>query len=339
MSDIEWTDTTWNPVIGCELASPGCALCYAGTMAKRQVAMADGAGRVSPYADVVRVDEPGGKKRTGAAVWNGQTRFLPERLADPLGWRKPRMVFAPSMSDFFHPSVDFEHVAAILGVMAATPQHTYQVLTKRPERLLEFLDWVMGPMFGIYLPSERAVSRIERYATKWGDRHFALSMGKSCPWPLPNVWFGVSVEDQRRADERLPLLADIRAQGWHTFVSAEPLIGPIVNGQWSAADWVIIGGESGSKARRCDAQWMRAIRDDAHAAGTAVFVKQLGLRYHDDAHSTYGAGFNHHLEGSRRRGSVPLARGLKSRKGNDPAEWPADLRVREWPVAMRGNDE
>lgn len=356
MSDIEWTDTTWNPVIGCELASPGCAICYAATMAKRQVGMAQGHGRVSHYADVVHIDEPGGKKRRGAGIWNGQTRFLPERLGEPLKWRKPRMVFAPSMSDFFHPSVSFYDVAAILGVMAVTPRHTYQVLTKRPARLLKFLRWLRhsapmalgtGCVLGRSLVAALnvAINSLRRDAQTAAQREhterliaaqtrLAVAVEAGTSLPLPNVWFGVSVEDQKRADERLPLLATVRAMGWHTFVSAEPLIGAISDEQsrttlgvsfWEAAEWVIVGGESGPMARECNGAWVRRVIADASRAGCAVFVKQLGAKFADDYTGVYGAATpDEHMHGVR----------LTSRKGSKPDEWPAFFQRREWPAAM-----
>lgn len=119
-SSIEWTDKTWNPVAGCKMVSPGCTNCYAQTMAKRLQAMAEAKGdTASPY---LRVVDDRGK-------WTGRFETVPARLADPLGWRKPARVFVNSMSDLFGEGVPFEYIAAVFGVMAATPRHTYQVLT------------------------------------------------------------------------------------------------------------------------------------------------------------------------------------------------------------------
>lgn len=320
MSDIEWTDKTWNPVVGCSLASPGCALCYAGTMARRQVAMAAAAGRVSPYADVVRVAEPGQKARTGAAAWNGQVAFLPERLAEPLRWRNGARIFVNSMSDLFHERLSFDAIAAVFGVMASTPQHTFQVLTKRPARMLRFL--LTARVLGL---SEVACDYLKAAGVPLSD--------DAVRSPSSNIWLGVSVEDQPRADERLPLLAEVRAMGWHTFASVEPLIGRVAMPRanlWESAEWVIIGGESGPHSRRCEADWIREVRHDAQAAGAAVFIKQLGLAFSDPLHGVAGAGL-------RVDSDAHVTRRLVNRKGADPAEWPEDLRVRDWPAAMVGS--
>lgn len=332
MSKIEWTEKTWNPVIGCSLASPGCARCYAGTMARRQVAMAAGLGKVSPYASVVRIAEPGQKPRTGAAAWNGEVRFLPDRLAEPLRWRKGVRVFVNSMSDLFHEKLSFYDIAAIFGVMASAPQHVFQVLTKRAERMEKFLAW---------LEANHVDGETRRAVTEeaWGrlEHPRDAQLLHEGPWPLPNVWLGVSVEDEKRADERLPLLAEVRAQGWRTFASVEPLIGPISHGftnRWQAAEWVVIGGESGPHSRRCEVDWIREIRDDAQAAGAAVFVKQLGAAYEDMLGAVVGASVD--AQAAARRWGWPTGypMRLSSGKGSDMTEWPRDLCVRDMPAGM-----
>lgn len=342
-SNIEWTEATWNPVVGCTAVSPGCKECYAATMACRLVAMQEGQRAKaaacgapdpgpSPYVDVVRA-RPGAKMRTGAAAWSGDVRLMPERLAEPLRWRKPRLVFAPSMSDFGHPGVPFDYLAAVFAVMAATP-HVYQVLTKRPGRVLAFLDWLGSCPYHGDSGADVSLGRLEECWLAHDLDGFARTDEAlaGVEWPPPNIWLGVSVEDQSRADGRLPLLDALRARGWHTFVSAEPLLGPVEGAQW-AAEWVIIGGESGPRARRCDAGWMRTVRDEARAAGARVFVKQLGLAF-DDRQAPVGprrvgAGLDLHPVDE-----AGVTR-LRHRKGADMAEWPADLRLREWPPEMQ----
>jgi protein gp37 len=231
---IAWTDATWNPVTGCTKVSPGCAHCYAETLSKRF-------GR------------------------SFEVTLHPERLDEPLHWRKPRRVFVCSMADLFHEQVPDEFILGAMGIMAGAPRHTFQVLTKRPER----------------------VAPIARRMGPW--------------WPLPNVWLGTSIENDRwvgRADILRQTPAAVR------FISAEPLLGPLVHrcgncadacvrdGQpctcrvchgtgWTGIDltgidWLIIGGESGPKARPLDPQWVRDLITLAHMNGTAVFVKQMG---------------------------------------------------------------
>jgi protein gp37 len=349
MSAIEWTDATWNPVVGCDKVSPGCAHCYAETMAKRLRAMAQ--------ADIAAGRDPGRKKHYVDAVddlgrWTGKLIPVPEALAEPLTWKKPRMVFVNSMSDLFHESVAFEFIAAVFGVMAACPQHSFQVLTKRAQRMCEWFGW-MATVGGVgkYIRSDFGRPQLRGFfdavaksETVDGQRQRTLAdpwmqvmNGAACtgPGPIGNVWLGVSCEDQRRADERIPWL--LKTPAAVRFVSAEPLLGPInfglvlskdwiidaLDGEWKRhardiesndeechkggphLDWVIVGGESGSGARPCDIAWIRSIVDQCKSAKVPCFVKQLG---------TITAQL------SRRKG-----------KGGDPAEWPEDLRVRQFP--------
>lgn len=289
---IEWTDATWNPIRGvrgkwsCVKVSPGCANCYAEAMNVRF-----GGPRYTVGADELRLD--------------------PDVLAEPRQWKKPRRVFVCSMTDLFEERVKDEWIESVWTTMGRSPNHTFQVLTKRAERMR---DVMAG------LPT------------------------------LPNVWLGVSVEDQERADERIPLLLQTPAAV--RFVSAEPLLGPVdflrlgtmddgtrgalsydalAGGWWHRRgraerwirrdegprlDWVIVGGESGPGARPMDLAWARSTVKQCRAAGVAVFVKQLGAR-------PDGAGFS---VAARYTGR------LRDRKGGDPSEWPDDLRVREWPA-------
>lgn len=246
MSEIQWTDETWNPTIGCRKVSAGCKNCYAMAQAKRVVHCARGQGRDSPYEEVLRMDDDG-KPR---AEWNGSAVFLPERLEQPMRWKGSRRVFVDSMSDLFHPDIEFAEIAAVWGVMAACPQHTFQVLTKRPERALEFFRWVEDRG---YETGEGPLAALSVYALfrdyhdtldKWGEDgcppggpdhilRAPWSESNPCPtheivdakWPLPNVWLGTSCEDQATADERIPPLLDCPASV--RFVSAEPLLGPV----------------------------------------------------------------------------------------------------------------
>ncbi len=232
---IEWTDETWNPVTGCTKVSAGCANCYAERMARRL------AGRYG-YPE---------------APHHFDVTLHPERLEQPLRWRKPRRVFVCSMGDLFHEDVPYSWVEDILRIALWTPQHTYQILTKRPERM------------------------------RVAYRTFCQTFNEGYPTkPLPNVWLGVSCENQDAADARIPPLLQTPAAV--RFVSAEPLLGAIdlglVNEHGGPADfaringlhWLIVGGESGPGARPMHPDWARGLRDQAQTAGVPFFFKQHG---------------------------------------------------------------
>jgi len=230
-SKIEWTDETWNVCTGCTKVSDGCKHCYVERIWPRLAGNPKHVCHGRKFTDIQR---------------------HPERLDQPLHWKRKRMVFVNSMSDLFHEDVSFEFIDEVFAIMAMCQQHTFQILTKRPERMRE------------YTTSERIIN---------------------VKWPLPNVWLGVSIEDQQTADERIPLLLQTPAAV--RFVSAEPLLGLVdlcysaFNGADSlqtmrGIDWVIVGGESGPKARPMNPQWARDLRDQCKAAGVPFFFKQWG---------------------------------------------------------------
>jgi len=242
MSDktgIEWTEATWNPVTGCSKVSQGCKHCYA--------------EREWPRLSAPR---PKPNIYTGRAFTDVMCH--PEKLGIPLRWTKPRMIFVNSMSDLFHESVPDEFILHVFHIMAAG-RHTFQVLTKRPERMMQFLN---------------------------NYQHLRSR-------PLPNVWLGVSVEDQATADERIPLLLQTPAAV--RWISAEPLLGPINfdsdlrDGLHALGcgdkdcscgdrgiDWLVVGGESGPQARPMHPDWVRSLRDQCQSAGVPFFFKQWG---------------------------------------------------------------
>lgn len=227
-SAIEWTSATWNPTTGCDRISAGCDHCYALALSRRLKAM--GQPKYQNDGDP-RTSGPG----FGVAVH-------PSALDVPMRWRRPRLVFVNSMSDLFHARVDPAFVARVWAVMAATPQHTYQVLTKRPERLARVL-----------------------VAARAG-----LGAGR---WPLANVWLGTSVESDEfagRADHLRAAPAAVR------FLSLEPLLGPLPSLDLSGIGWVIVGGESGPDCRPLDLDWVRQIRDRCVRLGVPLFFKQVG---------------------------------------------------------------
>ena len=275
---IEWTDETWNPIRGCSRVSEGCRNCYAETMAGRF------SGPGKPFEGLVTF---GG----GRPKWNGQIRFVEEHLLDPLKWKKPRRIFVNSMSDLFHPGVTDEMRDRIIAVMALSPRHTFQCLTKRPERMLAYLNQSCG----------RIADMVMRMRRERGDHSPVAPLPHITPgaawWPLANVWLGVSVENQAAADERIPLLLQTPAAV--RFISAEPLLGAInlcaihrPNTDWRTfdslrkstldgrasehLDWVICGGESGPGARPMHPDWARGLRDDCVAAGVPFFFKHFG---------------------------------------------------------------
>ena len=201
MSAIQWTDETWNPVVGCSRVSRGCEHCYAERVAHRGMAPA--------HKGLTVMGKHGPR-------WTGEVRFLPDVLSKPLRWRQPRRVFVNSMSDLFHEQVSDEQIAAVFGVMAMTPQHTFQVLTKRPERAVRWFEWA-EQWNSVGLVRDMRGARCVGAAVASGvpDERIAAFHG---PWPLPNVWLGVSVEDQATADERIPHL--LRCPAAVRFVSA-----------------------------------------------------------------------------------------------------------------------
>lgn len=324
MTAIQWTSETWNPLRAitgagkggwhCERVSPGCQNCYA----ERQNMSAWAAGGTGlPYNR---------KSREQVSIFLDAAA-----LAKPLRWKKPRRVFVCSMTDLFGEWVTDEMLNRVFAVMAWTPHITYQVLTKRPERMREYIQ---------------------------------TGIGVESRWPLPNVWLGVSAEDQERADERIPVLLETPAAV--RFVSAEPLLGEVTLTRdllWRAtpcrdgcgcerpedADvndcacggeccvgeafiyrppdlhWVIAGGESGPGARPCNVEWIRDVVAQCREAGVACFVKQLGARPYSSRED----------EGPNERLTLDNARWqfhLRDRKGGSPEEWPEDLRVREFPA-------
>jgi len=356
MSNIQWTDETWNPVVGCTRASAGCDHCYAVTMSHRLEAMG-----AESYAGLTVLNDKGDRH------FNGEVRCVEEAIDKPRHWRKPRRVFVNSMSDLFHPKVPFEFIDQVFAVMALCPQHAFQVLTKRPERMAEYLS---RPYMPGYI-CDAAILRHGKYLhSKEYKEHFSGTYAKLTPavWPLPNVWLGTSVENQAAADERIPHL--LRCPAAVRFLSCEPLLGPIdvfapirdvklrdaepnPGGDGNYLHWVIVGGESGSKARVCDIGWIRSVVSQCKTAAVPCFVKQLGSRpvlsRGPNRRCTWGVGpVNADGEpmcwrcGCQDFGAVdggsPMCNGcnaphdrLKNKKGGDPAEWPEDLRVREMP--------
>ena len=212
-SGIEWTEATWNPVTGCDKVSPGCAHCYAETFAERWRGI------------------PGHPYEQGFAL-----KLWPGRLQQPLRWKRPRLIFVNSMSDLFHERIPETYVQGVFDVMGGAPQHTFQILTKRHERLAE--------------------------------------LAPRLTWHR-NVWMGVSIENRRfvhRADYLREVNAAVR------FISAEPLLGPLDGLSLAGIDWLIAGGESGHRHRRCDPEWVRDLRDRCDAEEVAFFFKQWGGR-------------------------------------------------------------
>lgn len=372
---IQWTEATWNPVTGCSRVSEGCRNCYAEQLAGTRMR------HLPRYQGLTRQTSSGPR-------WTGEVRMDAATLAMPLRWTRPRRVFVNSMSDLFHEGLEFEVIAAIFGVMAAAPRHTFQVLTKRPQRALDFFAWLeaWASQVRTVFPSDplawRLLQTIRGAAFKAG-----APVGASCSepvWPLPNVHLGVSVEDQASADARIPLLLQLPAAV--RWLSMEPLLEAVNLSEWVGViehcgncgaetpgpveadecpecgregliatfggesearwyrgdvgrfrfdveadrwrpytqeeedneegwnvprlDWIVVGGESGPGARPFDLAWARRLVGEAREAGVPVFVKQLG--------------------------SAPVEGGerlrLSSSKGADMEEWPADLRVREWPA-------
>lgn len=284
---IEWTDATWNPVTGCSVISPGCKNCYAMKLAGT---------RLKHVASRRGLTKPS----NAGPVWNGQVRFNEAELLKPLSWKRPRLIFVCAHGDLFHEAVPDEWIDRVFAVAALCPQHTFQVLTKRADRMREYVGALYSDFFGRLQETWNATQCrvIEEVLSRHRERVLADGMqcsgGTRWRFPLPNVWLGVSAEDQARADERIPLLLDTPAAV--RFLSAEPLLG-LLNikrylcgcrycvpeskgigraGFPASVDQVIVGGESGPGARPMHPDWVRSLRDQCAPAGTAFFFKQWG---------------------------------------------------------------
>jgi protein gp37 len=352
---ISWTSATWNPVRGCTRVSAGCENCYAERVAARF------SGPGLPYEGLARIGKNG-------ARWTGKVRMVPEHLADPLRWKKPRRIFVNSMSDLFHEGLTNEEIAAVFGVMAAAPRHTFQVLTKRPERMRDWFrfHWVPDQSGRCVTQAEvcrgEAMNRIEHRRPDGSALPGPTQalFGYDTRWPLPNVWIGCSVENQATADERIPLLLETPAAV--RWISAEPLLGPVdlqaiqIPGaqpglRFSALqahhddrygqsdttlDWVVAGGESGPGARPCANEWLERIVTDCRGAEVPVFVKQLGSYFVSELRTADADAMNDPAKlkptDFAPNGQVWAWRaGLKDRKGGDIEMFPEPLRVREFP--------
>lgn len=292
---IEWADATWNPIVGCAIVSPGCKHCYAMGQAARIERMAEGAGRATHYAGTTQPSKAG-------PVWTGKVALAGEQaLTAPLRWTKPRRIFVNSMGDLFAEGVVDAWLDRVFAVMALAPQHTFIVLTKRPERMRAYVaDCETGRGDTAY--------RVRSALGKLAPELCRTPGSIRSRWPLPNLWLGVTAEDQPRADERVPVLLATPAAV--RIVSVEPMIGPVNltclpggevdcepafrdvlnkrdhHPDWEApevwagpgVDWVILGGESGHSPniRPMHPDWARQVRDDCDAAGVPFFFKQWG---------------------------------------------------------------
>lgn len=340
-TNIEWTDRVWNPVRGCTRVSEGCRNCYAERQAIRQ----SGIGKA--YFGLVRSHEVNrGSEVRHEPRWTGKIALGDaSRLAEPLSWRKPSYVFVNSMSDLFHADVPFEFIDEVFHVMSVTPEHTYQILTKRPERMLEYVT--------------QRLAKKKQYADKFDlcptvemrNSPAAIDSRRDAKEIPSHIWLGTSVENQETADQRIPLLLETPAAV--RWVSAEPLLGPIrldecapyvlggdesnpcvmnafnsschhpltcmeapkVKGNEKGIQWVVVGGESGPGARPCNVQWIRSIVQQCQAAEIPVFVKQLGAMPMISPENAL----------------VEIRNGISDRKGGCISDFPPDLQVRQYP--------
>jgi protein gp37 len=239
-SKIGWTQETWNPTTGCDRVSPGCDNCYALTLAKRLKAMGQ-----------ARYQNDGDPRTSGPGF--GLT-VHPDALDIPLRRRKPTLWFVNSMSDLFHREVPNDFIAEVFAVMALTPQHTYQVLTKRPKRMSDLVSW------------DAWQDSVDEARLRRANLSFQF-----CDWPRPNIWLGTSIESDRyawRADHLRETPAAVR------FLSLEPLLGPLPSLDLTGIDWVIVGGESGPNHRDMHPAWLNEIAVRCHLADVPLFVKQ-----------------------------------------------------------------
>lgn len=334
-TEIEWTDETLNAVLGCSDASDGCKFCYAKKLAATRLK------HLPQYKGLAVVTDNGNYQ------WTGRTRLVKEQLDKLFTWRKPRKIFLTSMGDPFHKNVSVEDIDLLFTYMRAVPHHTFQLLTKRPERMLE------------YLTDPEMPSRVEECGENLAGEIGACHINEDGPWPCKNIWLGTSVENQKVAEERIPIL--VRVPAAIRFISFEPLLEnidlgldpdgtgnqwglltcprcrgygmhitghtegghelgkpcPGCNGTGVALDWGIIGGESGDHARPFDLAWARSLVSQLQQSSVATFVKQLGA-YPVDSRLGWP------MSPTTRLDNI-------TGKGGDMAKWPQELRVREFP--------
>lgn len=315
---IEWTSETWNPLAGCSKVSDGCKNCYAIKDAVR-LAANDNPKIAAKYEGTTKANN-----------WTGKINFASEGvLTQPLRWTRPRMIFVNSMSDLFHENVPDEWIDKIFAVMALCPQHTFQVLTKRADRMKEYFNR-FGKRFAhpsIFWAKEAVNLGLANHNE---DFYYRGAFTNSLCETLSNCWLGVSVENQKAADERIPLLLETPAAV--RWLSCEPLIGavdlwickdirnvlginclaqiPDASTIWqNKIDWIVCGGESGASPRTCQIEWIRSIVRQCKSASVPVFVKQLG------GYVTEGYLRNFYIH----------------KKGGDISEFPEDLKIREFP--------
>jgi protein gp37 len=335
-TSIEWTDVSWPLANGCRRISPGCENCYAERLTATRLS------KTPKYQGLAVFGQNGPR-------WTGRTRLWEADLFMPIRLRKPSRIFVADMGDLFYEGFTDQQIAAVFGVMAAAPRHTFQMLTKRADRMARWFDWVVDRSKEHRCRERdtvhRALVETSRGSIGHGKWEAIFDNGANPGWPLPNVHLGVSAESQKYADERIPLLLQTPAA--LRWISAEPLLGPVDVSKWltrtepariqaftpeakavygaepidgtltrSGIDWVVVGGESGSGAREFRLSWAKSLIERCRSAKVPVFMKQVG------ANVTF---------------NVPgyVVRDFASRKGGDPSEWPEDLRVREMPAGGR----
>ncbi|HVE56560.1 MAG TPA: phage Gp37/Gp68 family protein [Pyrinomonadaceae bacterium] len=326
-TNIEWTGETWNPISGCSRKSEGCQNCYAEVMTKRLAAMGQ-----EKYKGLLNDQNR----------FNGTIKFDEKALLKPLSVKKPTIYFVNSMSDLFHENVKDEWIDKVFAVMALCPQHTFQILTKRADRMKAYFE-SFNQIEAMGRGWNCANWLIKTFGKEDGSEKTNIVVESNFRYGLQNVWLGVSVENQKTADERIPLLLNTPAA--IRFLSCEPLLGEVdltrlnqtqfTNGQNALSgkreispysppklenkiDWVIIGGESGQiklKTRDCMHEWIRSIVQQCRSAQVPVFVKQLGTNsfYFDEDNP----------------GEYEWK--TKNKKGGDISEFPEDLQIRQFP--------
>lgn len=319
---IEWCDHSWSPWRGCTKVSPGCANCYAETLSHRNPAVLGQWGTGKPRVKAKNWNEPRKWNRAEAGKMVSHAEFVVGR----------KLTVFPSLCDWLDDEVPIEWLAEFLQLVHATPDLTWLLLTKRPENWADRVEEAMLNLSTKCGGSDPKRMSTDAYSTLW-------SWVRQGDAPA-NVWLGTSVEDQQRADERIPALLRIPARG--RFLSLEPLLGdvdvsfglPVYDIKMGRdlvrdgvdIDWLIIGGESGNGSRPCSVEWIRSLVRQGQAAGVPTFVKQLGARPVEDIHDARG-----HYLGFQRLD------GITHPKGGDPAEWPDDLRVRQFPTITNQN--